>query len=148
MCVAPSALRTPISRVRSVTDASMTFMIPMPPTTSDTVAMPASSRPNVCVVSFSTSRKSDWFQMEKSSGRPTPSLCDRRRASLISPIAVSIASSDSASVQMSLIRSVRQSLRGGIVFQAFRIRCGKTAVSLSAFTLPDGKLEQYQIAAP
>ena len=30
--VAPSALRTPISRVRSVTDTSMMFMIPMPPT--------------------------------------------------------------------------------------------------------------------
>ena len=31
---APSARRTPISRVRSVTDTSMMFMIPMPPTTS------------------------------------------------------------------------------------------------------------------
>src|SRR5437660_1173508 len=30
--VAPNALRTPISRVRSVTDTSMMFMIPMPPT--------------------------------------------------------------------------------------------------------------------
>ena len=30
--VAPSALRTPISRVRSVTDTSMMFMMPMPPT--------------------------------------------------------------------------------------------------------------------
>ena len=29
--VAPSALRTPISRVRSVTETSMMFMIPMPP---------------------------------------------------------------------------------------------------------------------
>ena len=31
---APSARRTPISRVRSVTETSMMFMIPMPPTTS------------------------------------------------------------------------------------------------------------------
>ena len=30
---APSARRIPISRVRSVTVASMMFMIPMPPTT-------------------------------------------------------------------------------------------------------------------
>ena len=29
--VAPSALRTPISRVRSVTDTSMMFITPMPP---------------------------------------------------------------------------------------------------------------------
>src|SRR5213076_1722242 len=35
---APTARRTPISRVRSVTDTSMMFMIPMPPTRSDTDA--------------------------------------------------------------------------------------------------------------
>jgi hypothetical protein len=33
---APMAMRMPISRVRSVTDTSMMFMIPMPPTSSDT----------------------------------------------------------------------------------------------------------------
>ena len=44
MCqgLAPTAMRTPISRVRSVTLTSMMFMIPMPPTTSDTTAMAAS----------------------------------------------------------------------------------------------------------
>jgi hypothetical protein len=31
---APSALRTPISRVRSITDTSMMFMTPTPPTSS------------------------------------------------------------------------------------------------------------------
>ena len=36
-------MRRPISRVRSVTDTSMMFMMPMPPTMSDTPAMPASS---------------------------------------------------------------------------------------------------------
>ncbi len=36
------ARRKPISRVRSVTDTSMMFMMPMPPTTSETMAMPAS----------------------------------------------------------------------------------------------------------
>jgi hypothetical protein len=36
---APSALRTPISRVRSVTETSMIFMITMPPTTSEMEAM-------------------------------------------------------------------------------------------------------------
>ena len=36
-------MRKPISRVRSVTDTSMMFMMPMPPTISDTPAMPASS---------------------------------------------------------------------------------------------------------
>lgn len=40
-----------------------------------------------------------------------------------------------------------QSLRGGMVFRAFRIRAGGKTLSLSTFTLPDGKLEQYQIAS-
>jgi CubicO group peptidase (beta-lactamase class C family) len=40
------------------------------------------------------------------------------------------------------------SLRGGMVFRGFRIRCGQRVVSLSTFTLSDGRLEQYQIAAP
>ena len=40
-----------------------------------------------------------------------------------------------------------QSLRGGMVFRAFRIRCAQRSVSLSTFTLSDGRLEQYQIAS-
>ena len=40
---APSALRRPISRVRSVTVVSIMFMIPMPPTTSEMLATAASS---------------------------------------------------------------------------------------------------------
>ena len=36
-------MRRPISRVRSVTETSMMFMIPMPPTSSETDAMAASS---------------------------------------------------------------------------------------------------------
>ena len=37
--VAPSALRMPISRVRSVTDTIMMFMMPMPPTSSEMLAI-------------------------------------------------------------------------------------------------------------
>ena len=40
---APTAMRRPISRVRSVTDTSMMFMMPMPPTRSETDAIAASS---------------------------------------------------------------------------------------------------------
>ena len=50
--VAPSALRTPISRVRSVTETSMMFMIPIPPTTRLTAAMLASRVVNTWVASF------------------------------------------------------------------------------------------------
>ena len=39
---APTAMRSPISRVRSVTDTSMMFMMPMPPTSSETEAIAAS----------------------------------------------------------------------------------------------------------
>ena len=37
--VAPRALRVPISRVRSVTETSMMFITPMPPTSSEIAAM-------------------------------------------------------------------------------------------------------------
>ena len=37
-------MRTPISLVRSVTETSMMFMMPMPPTSSDTEAMEASNK--------------------------------------------------------------------------------------------------------
>ena len=40
---APTAMRRPISRVRSVTDTSMMFMMPIPPTMSETEAIAASS---------------------------------------------------------------------------------------------------------
>jgi len=47
---APSARRMPISFVRSVTVASMMFMIPIPPTTSANAAMQTMMKLNVrCV---------------------------------------------------------------------------------------------------
>ncbi len=50
--LAPTAMRMPISRVRSVTLTSMMFMTPMPPTTSETMATAASIRENVAMASF------------------------------------------------------------------------------------------------
>jgi hypothetical protein len=38
-------------------------------------------------------------------------------------------------------------LRGGMVGRTFRIRAGGKNLTLTTFTLADGKLEQYQIAA-
>ena len=40
-----------------------------------------------------------------------------------------------------------QSLRGGMTARSFRIRFAKQTLRLTTFTMPDGKLEQYQIAA-
>jgi CubicO group peptidase (beta-lactamase class C family) len=39
-----------------------------------------------------------------------------------------------------------QSLRGGMTYRSFRIRAGNRNMVVSTFTMPDGKLEQYQIA--
>src|SRR5271157_3962306 len=50
--VAPMAIRKPISRVRSVTDTYMIFMMPMPPTTSDIPAITASSMVNNWLVAL------------------------------------------------------------------------------------------------
>ena len=50
--VAPSALRTPISRVRSVTDTSIIFIIPMPPTSKEIAA--TAPRNKVMVAVFSS----------------------------------------------------------------------------------------------
>ena len=40
-----------------------------------------------------------------------------------------------------------QSLRGGMVFRRFRIKFGAKSLDVGTFTMPDGKLEQYQISA-
>ena len=42
---APTDIRMPISRVRSVTETSMMFMMPIPPTSSETDAIAARSMP-------------------------------------------------------------------------------------------------------
>ena len=72
------AMRNPISRVRSVTETSMMFMIPMPPTSSDTPAMPARSAVIVWVVSLLTLAISSIVRTMKSSWSPGWSLCRTR----------------------------------------------------------------------
>ena len=49
---APSAFLMPISRVRSVTDTSITFITPMPATTSEMLAMPTSMSVMVWLISL------------------------------------------------------------------------------------------------
>ena len=75
-------MRSPISRVRSVTDTSMMFMTPMPPTTSEMSAMPEMSRAMVPVVlsivflmlSVFTVKKSvlPWRAVSRASGSFPP----------------------------------------------------------------------------
>ena len=56
--LAPSALRMPISRVRSVTDTSMMFMMPMPPTSSEMLAMPVRITMTMLIMLFISSSHS------------------------------------------------------------------------------------------
>ena len=72
--LAPTAMRTPISRVRSVTLTSMMFMMPMPPTSSDTAAMLASSSVSACVLSSLRFAVSVRFLTVKSSSAPAAML--------------------------------------------------------------------------
>jgi hypothetical protein len=68
---APTAMRSPISRVRSVTDTSMMFMIPTPPTSSETEATLASSTSIVLADAAIASAISVGCRMLKSSGVPS-----------------------------------------------------------------------------
>ena len=60
---APMAFLMPISRVRSVTDTSMIFMMPMPPTSSDIAAIPESSIVMTLITSFITSMIAFWLMI-------------------------------------------------------------------------------------
>ena len=82
MCrgLAPTAMRTPISRVRSVTLTSMMFMMPMPPTSSDTAAMLASSRVSASLLSCLRDAVSVRFLIVKSSSPPARCRGDRAAA--------------------------------------------------------------------
>jgi hypothetical protein len=66
-CRAPTAILMPISRVRSITDTSMMFMMPMPPTTRDTDAMAATTRASARAADSLIARTSARFLIEKSS---------------------------------------------------------------------------------
>ena len=63
LLVAPMALRRPISRVRSVTETSMIFIIPMPPTKSDIAAIAPNNNDIVLVVVKRVFLISDIFRI-------------------------------------------------------------------------------------
>ena len=64
---APTAMRRPISRVRSVTETSMMFMIPMPPTSRLTEATLMSSMVMVSAISTRVAAISSTVRTVKSS---------------------------------------------------------------------------------
>ena len=65
--VAPTATRTPISRVRSVTETSITFMMPIPPTRSEIDATTIRRTVRVLLASSWAWMMSSGLRMLKSS---------------------------------------------------------------------------------
>ena len=63
---APTAMRTPISLVRSVTETSMMFITPMPPTISEITAMADTSSVSSCAVLSMVSRMVSELVRKKS----------------------------------------------------------------------------------
>ena len=76
-CLAPSALRTPISRVRSVTQTSMMFIMTMPPTTRAIEAKPSTTQAKSELNCFQISRKVSLVSRSKSSGLPGGDMASR-----------------------------------------------------------------------
>ncbi len=93
---APTAMRRPISRMRSVTDTSMMFMMPMPPTSREMPAMLPSSTVIICVAWAAVSAISDMLRTVKSSSAPGAMRCRLRRSSWIWATASDMASVETA----------------------------------------------------
>ena len=75
---APIAMRRPISRVRSVTDTSRMFMMPMPPTTSEIEATAASSSAMMRLELSAVS--AIWLRLRTEKSLSSPGLMRWRRA--------------------------------------------------------------------
>ncbi len=107
---APTAIRMPISRMRSVTETSMMFMIPIPPTRSEMEAMLPRRMPRIWVDWAAPSAISDMFRTWKSSSAPGAILWRMRRSSSICPLASTVRSIEIAWTSMLLMWSSRASL--------------------------------------
>jgi hypothetical protein len=97
---APNAIRMPLSRVRSVTLTSMMFMIPMPPTSSDTAATLASRSVIVWVPCWRASAISLRLRIEKSSSSPGATWWRSRRRAVMSFCARDVVSAPVASTMI------------------------------------------------
>ena len=83
----------------------MMFMMPMPPTTSEMAAMPASRKVKVRVVSWMVVRSVAWSRTLKSAGSPGRMRCSRRSTRSISASVAGIASALGDCTEMARTRS-------------------------------------------
>ena len=128
-------MRKPISLVRSVTDTSMMFMMPMPPTISEMAAVAPSSRLKMFCVSVRVRMNSAMLRTWKSSGVPRRTWRRERSRVSISLCASLISSAEATSTMMRLRLS-------GTVFSAPNrrrraVETGTTAVSSWSVPKPD-----------
>ena len=91
--LAPTALRMPISRVRSVTLTSMMFMMPIPPTSREMPAIEPRKSVSTPVIWLKTATRSAWLMTEKSSSSRKRMLCRSRNRRVMSSVACSMRSS-------------------------------------------------------
>ena len=89
--VAPTAMRIPISRVRSVTAISMMFMITTPPTTMPMATTAGMIENSVFVSFFQKSTSASAVSMLKSSSSAGRRRCASRMASCARSLAAGIA---------------------------------------------------------
>ena len=108
-------MRMPISRVRSVTETSMMFMMPMPPTSSEIDAIAASSPDITFVVLDAAVAISVWLRTVKSSSAPL-SLCASRMIPLISSCASVIADASAALARICPMRTLPLSRFCAVVY--------------------------------
>src|SRR5881409_3442349 len=88
--LAPRALRTPISRVRSVTEIIMMATTPTPPTASPTIESTIITTRSTSVVLFTLSRNFSWDTTAKLFSCPGRSPRATRSATVTSSIACSV----------------------------------------------------------
>ena len=95
---APTAMRIPISLVRSDTDTSMMFITPIPPTTSEMIAMVEISSVSVAEVDWMVSRIVSVFIKKKSAVPP----CSRVTSSVMSVSACAMSKSSATRIAIEL----------------------------------------------
>ena len=108
--VAPTAMRRPISLVRSVTETSMMFMMPMPATRSEKAAATTRMMVTVSIVEDMVSIISACERMVKSSSASSFSLWLSRSIWVSSSMAASESSSVTAE-QLMLVNQVWAAMR-------------------------------------
>src|SRR5438128_12272567 len=100
--VAPMALRTPISRVRSVTETIMIAITPTPPTSSPTAERASITMRTSSVVLLRLSRNFSWLTTAKLLSWPGRRCRRRRSASVTSSIACAVVAAGAGPTRKSI----------------------------------------------